>query len=40
MVGRTVSALEPGHGRFYSTSATLRRRFHQPALFNNLIFSK
>jgi hypothetical protein len=40
MVGRTVSALDDTKGRFSCTSATIRRGFHQPALFNNLVFTK
>jgi len=40
MVGRTVSALDVSKGRFSCTSAKLRRGFHQPSLFNNLIFTK
>ena len=40
MVGRTVSALDVSKGRFNSTSTRLRRTFHQPALFNNMIFTK
>jgi hypothetical protein len=41
LAGRTISRFEQSKGgRFHSTSARLRRGFHQPSLFNNLIFSK
>ncbi len=40
LVGRTIGARAPGEGRFHSSSRTLRRRFHQPALFNTLSFQK
>ena len=40
MVGRTIAALDTSSGRFSCTSARLRRGFHQPALFNDLIFKK
>ncbi len=39
MVGRTVARFTAGEGRFSSTSSRLRRRFHQPDLFNTLIFT-
>jgi hypothetical protein len=41
LAGRTISRFEQSQGgRFHSTSATLRRGFHQPSLFNNLVFTK
>ncbi|MFA7160102.1 MAG: DUF4838 domain-containing protein [Kiritimatiellia bacterium] len=40
MAGRTIAALDTSSGRFSCTSARLRRGFHQPALFNDLIFKK
>ncbi|MFA7160103.1 MAG: DUF4838 domain-containing protein, partial [Kiritimatiellia bacterium] len=41
LAGRTISRFEQSkEGRFHSTSVTLRRGFHQPNLFNNMIFCK
>ena len=41
LAGRTISRFSQADGgRFHSTSARLRRGFHQPNLFNNLIFNK